>query len=243
MTPRILVRDAEPGSEQTLVVDHAHYLRTVLRLRAGERIEVFDGRGTRLAAHIVATDRRGVQIAIGEQLAHAPGDGLQLVLVQGIAQAERMDLVMEKACELGAMRIVPVFTTRSMVRLDATRAARRHEHWQRIVEAACMQSGRDTLPEVDPPTPLAQWLAASATRDNRRLLLSPHDGIRLRSAGLDSSRPIELLVGPEAGLDPNEEAQAQASGYEAIRLGSRILRTETAGLAALAALQALVGDF
>ncbi len=257
MIPRLLVADAVADAQVDVAADRAHYLLDVLRLRAGDPVEVFDGRGARLRAHIVAADRRGARLAIGARLPGPPASPLRLTLVQGIAQGDKMDLVIEKACELGADRIVPVFTERGTVRLDAARAARRHAHWQRIAEAACMQCGRDALPVVDAPLALAAWLgtttAAPATSvaattqaggtDTRRLLLSPGASLRLTAAGVDANRPVEILVGPESGLSSAEEARAAEAGFEPVRLGARILRTESAGLAALAALQAVAGDF
>ncbi len=248
MTPRLLVAGAAAGTEAVLAPDRAHYLLDVLRLRSGDAVEVFDGRGRRLRARIVAADRRGARLAIGDEVPGPAASPLRVALVQGIAQGDRMDLVVEKACELGAGRVVPVFTARCTVRLDEARAARRHAHWQRIAEAACMQCGRDELPAIEAPVALAAWLTQAGAADGagdgpRRLLLAPGASVRLRDAGIDAGRPVEILVGPESGLSPAEEAQAVAAGFEPVRLGARILRTETAGLAALAALQALAGDF
>src|SRR5690606_20682121 len=164
----------------------AHYLVDVLRLRGGDAVEIFDGRGGRFGAHIVAADRRGLRLAIGEALAGMPASPLRATLVQGIAQGDKMDFVVEKACELGAGRIVPVFTERGSVRLDPARAARRHAHWQRIAEAACMQCGRDDLPRVEAPVGLFAWLeegaAGLADAAPRRLLLSPGAPVRLTQA-------------------------------------------------------------
>lgn len=243
MIPRLLVPDAVAGAEVAVAADRAHYLLEVLRLRAGDPVEVFDGRGTRLQARIVAADRRGARLAIGARLPGPPPSPLRATLVQGIAQGDRMDLVIEKACELGAERIVPVFTERGMVRLDAARAARRHAHWQRVAEAACMQSGRDALPVIEAPLALAAWLDEAPRADALRLLLSPGATVPLTGAGIDAGRPVEILVGPESGLSGAEEERAAAAGFAPIRLGARTLRTETAGLAALAALQAIAGDF
>jgi len=246
VTPRLLVPGATIGAEVNLPADRAHYLLDVLRLRAGDPVEVFDGHGARLRACIVAADRRGARLAIGDELPSPPRSPLRVTLVQGLAQGDRMDLVVEKACELGADRVVPVFTERSLVRLDPARAARRHAHWQRIAEAACMQCGRNDLPVVEAPIALAAWLSATAgdaTADAPRLLLSPDAATPLTGAGIDAGRPVEILVGPESGLSAAEEALAIAAGFTPIRLGARILRTETAGLAVIAALQAIAGDF
>ena len=247
MIPRLLVPGAATGAEVELAADRAHYLLDVLRLRAGDAVEVFDGRGRRMRARIVAADRRGARVAIAEEIPGPAPSPLRPTLVQGIAQGDRMDLVVEKACELGVERIVPVFTQRCTVRLDAARATRRHAHWQRIAEAACMQCGRDDLPRVEAPVGLFAWLeeGAAGLADDapRRLLLSPGAPVRLTQAGIESGRPLQLLVGPESGLSPAEEERAIEAGFERVRLGARVLRTETAGLAALAALQAIAGDF
>lgn len=246
MIPRLLVADARPGAEVELAPDRAHYLLDVLRLRAGDAVEVFDGRGRRMRALIAAADRRRARLAIGEAVPGPTPSPLRPTLVQGIAQGDRMDLVVEKACELGIERIVPVFTQRCTVRLDPARAARRHAHWQRIAEAACMQCGLDALPRIEAPVALAAWLdevAAPGEAGPRRLLLSPGSTVRLGEAGIEAGRPVEILVGPESGLAPAEEQRAMEAGFEPVRIGARVLRTETAGLAALAALQAIAGDF
>lgn len=243
MIPRLLVPGATPGDEVDLAADRAHYLLEVLRLRAGDPVEAFDGHGTRMQARLLVLERRRARLAIGAVVASPPDSPLRVTLAQGIAQGDRMDLVIEKATELGAQRIVPLLTERSLVRLDASRAGRRHAHWQRIVEAACMQCGRDALPAVDAPLGLADWLAADPDPGARRLLLSPTAQRTVRQAGIEPGRPLVVLVGPESGLSEAEQEQAAAAGFEPVRLGARILRTETAGLAALAALQAIAGDF
>jgi len=243
MKARLYLSDARAGRLEVLAADRAHYLVDVLRLRAGDAIEVFDGRGHRFAARIEQAERRQVAVSVGDALAPVPVSPLRITLVQALAVGDKMDLVVEKACELGVTRIVPVSTERSAVRLDATRAARRVAHWRRIVEAACMQCGRDELPAVDEPRALGSWLADDATTPARHIVLSPDASLALSGAGIDARRPIVLLVGPESGLSPRELEAAGTAGYDALRLGHRTLRTETAGLAALAALQALAGDF
>jgi 16S rRNA (uracil1498-N3)-methyltransferase len=242
--PRLQIVDAMPGTDVPLAGDRAHHLLDVLRLRSGDAVEVFDGRGQRFRGTLVATDRRDARVTIGEPLPSLPPSPLRPVLVQGIAQGDRMDFVVEKACELGAVRIVPVFCERTTVRLDERRAERRLSHWRRIAEAACMQSGRDDLPDVAAPHPLREWLAATPARPAaRRLLLSPRAERPLSHAEVDPALPVELLVGPESGFTDDEVRACRDAGYESVRLGARTLRTETAGLAALAALQALAGDY
>jgi 16S rRNA (uracil1498-N3)-methyltransferase len=165
---------------------------------------------------------------------------LSLTLVQGVSRGERMDLVMQKATELGVARLIPVMTERSVVKLDAAQAAKRLQHWQGVVAAACEQSGRAWLPEVLPPQPLLKWLAQPAKEGEQRFLL--HPGSSTRARDLPALRSATLLIGPEGGLAPQEREAALLAGFQDLSLGPRILRTETAALAALAALQAVAGD-
>jgi 16S rRNA (uracil1498-N3)-methyltransferase len=155
-----------------------------------------------------------------------------------------MDWTIEKAVELGATTITPLFSNRSQVRLDEDRARRKLEHWRAVAEAACMQSGRDVLPDVAEPSPIARWIEQAA--DSLRLVLDPQAATSLSAcvrANTPGRTPICLLAGPESGLDGEELAAARSAGFQAVSLGPRVLRTETAGLAAIAALQALAGDF
>lgn len=244
MTPRLLIRpeDAVAGHAR-LDERAAHYVGVVLRLEAGAPVQAFDGAGARYAARIVSIGRREAELAIVERIPGVPGQPTPITLAQGIAQADRMDLVVEKATELGAARIVPLLTDRCGVRLDATRAARRHEHWQRIVVAACMQCGLDRLPEVVEPTTLQAWLQRTANAPCQRLLLAPDAPQRLSRVALEAGRPIDVLAGPESGLSPAEVEALARAGFVPVRLGPRTLRTETAGLAAIAAIASRVGDF
>jgi 16S rRNA (uracil1498-N3)-methyltransferase len=155
-----------------------------------------------------------------------------------------MDFVIQKATELGVHRIIPVAAARSVVQLDADRGDKRALHWQAVAAAACEQSGRNTLPIIDAPLSFESALSAVSHVDGR-LLLMPEASASLASAltGFDPPREIALLVGPEGGLEETEAERALEVGFRAIRLGPRVLRTETAGLAALSALQCLAGDF
>jgi 16S rRNA (uracil1498-N3)-methyltransferase len=166
---------------------------------------------------------------------------VRVVLLQGLSARERMDFTIQKAVELGVAEIFPVEMRRSVMRLAEERAMRRVEHWQNLVIAACEQCGRNRIPEVHPVSALPDWLGAHAAVPGQRLILSTVAESRLR----DLSPPQELLLlaGPEGGFAPEELEIAQACGFTAVRLGPRVLRTETAALAALAAIQALWGDF
>jgi 16S rRNA (uracil1498-N3)-methyltransferase len=239
--------DAEPS----------HHALRVLRLSAGDALELFDGRGRRCTATLLDADPRGASVLVGDPVDACTESPLALGLAQALPAGDKMDWVVEKAIELGVGAIQPLFSRRSVLKLDEARAAKRLVHWRRIAVAACMQCGRDVLPEIAEPMPLARWLARpvgpgrpaggapqpdAAGRAPLRLLLSPHDGGGI--AALPEPRDgAWLLAGPESGLDEDETAQAIAAGWRPLRLGPRTLRTETAGLAALAALQARFGDF
>jgi 16S rRNA (uracil1498-N3)-methyltransferase len=218
----------------------AHHVLRVLRLRPGEPLTLFDGRGGEYPGVIAAIDRDRVSVDVG---AHSPVERespLRLTLVQALQAGEKMDFTIQKAVELGVSRIVPVESRRGVVRLDAARATKRVEHWRGVVVAACEQCGRNRLPEVAPVETLERWLARPPAA-GRRLFLSP--AAELSLGALPPVDAVELLVGPEGGLAPEEVIAAQSAGYVPVRLGPRVLRTETAALAALAALHARWGDF
>ncbi len=169
-----------------------------------------------------------------------PESPLRITLVQAVSRGERMDWTLQKATELGVRTIVPVLSSRSVVRLDDKQAGKKLRHWQAVVAGACEQCGRSTVPEIRPPQELSHYLASS-TREGQRFVLSPTGPASL--AGLTSvGSRVELLIGPEGGLDDTELARAAASGHVPVRLGPRVLRTETAGIVALTVLQALWGD-
>jgi 16S rRNA (uracil1498-N3)-methyltransferase len=163
-------------------------------------------------------------------------------LAQAVSSGERMDYTVQKVVELGAARIEPLMSSRCVVRLTGERAVKRAAHWRAVAVAACEQCGRNRVPEIAPVTAFRDWLGRQSGTDERgRLLLAPHTGVRLR----DVIRPagmLTLLVGPEGGFSPEEEDAARRVGFNPVRLGPRVLRTETAAVAALAALQALWGD-
>jgi 16S rRNA (uracil1498-N3)-methyltransferase len=167
---------------------------------------------------------------------------LVITLLQGVARGERMDLILQKATELGVAGIVPVLAERSVVRVGTEQRARKLEHWQAVAIAACEQCGRNRVPQVSAPVALGDAIAALSP-GSRRCLLAADGPEPLAAATRGGVREVALLIGPEGGLADNERKFAAANGFEAFRMGPRILRTETAGLAALAALQSLGGDF
>jgi len=231
------------GSEVRLAPEAAHHAARVLRLAVGEPVTLFDGHGGEFEARITRMDRGEVTIKTGAHLAVEREAPLDILLVQGLSSGDRMDLTLQKSVELGVTAIQPVATERSVVKLKDERAARRAEHWQNLVIAACEQCGRNRVPSVAPLLDFGEWLGQlGQPHDELRLMLSPHAAVSLRELAPARGRVI-LLAGPEGGLAPGEVQSAQSRGFAPVRLGPRVLRTETAALAALAAIQALWGDF
>jgi 16S rRNA (uracil1498-N3)-methyltransferase len=227
------------GSRATLAGAAAAHARRVLRLGKGDAITLFNGDGLDYPSRVADFGRRTVEVAIegrGPARAESP---LAVTLVQGIARGERMDLVVQKATELGVAAIVPVVTARSVVRLDGDARERKLAHWRSIAVAACEQSGRARIPAIAEPVALAEHLGAQAPAT--RLLLAPDAPVSLVEAARGLTA-VQVLIGPEGGLEDEERAAALAAGYHACRLGPRILRSETAAIAAVAVLQAVAGD-
>lgn len=229
------------GAGASLDGQAATHVTRVLRLRPGDSLTLFNGDGWDYPGTIAATAGTRVEVALLDRVAARPESPLALTLVQGISRGERMDFVVQKGTELGVARFVPVFTERSVVRLDAPQAARRAAHWQSVLVAACEQCGRACLPQLDAPQTLQQWLARPASPGVRRVLLAPDAQLPLVALP-PAAGTIELLVGPEGGLAETEDAAAIAAGHEPRSLGPRVLRTESAALAAIVALQATLGD-
>lgn len=215
----------------------------MLRLAAGDVLTLFNGDGAEYDAVVASVGKSAVSVKIGERHAADRESRLEIVLGQALSSGERMDYTVQKAVELGVAAIHPLTANRSVVRLDAERAGKRAAHWQSVVIAACEQCGRNRVPPVAPVAALEAWLAQRGARDAAlRVLLSPRAETRLR----DLPRPdgaVVLLAGPEGGFTREEETLARAGGFTPVRLGPRVLRTETAAVAALAAMQALWGDF
>ncbi len=215
----------------------AEHVLKVLRLRVGAPLTLFDGRGGEYAAQIAAIESRTAVVTVGRHDAVEREAPRLLTLWATLLRGEKMDWVIQKATELGAHRVVPVVSERSVVQLDAERADRRLQHWRDVAAAACEQCGRNRLPLIDPPRSLARALAdVPAAPDAQRIVLVPDAGSSLR-AQVGAAPAVELLVGPEGGLSPTEIELAHRVGFEAAQLGPRILRAETAMLAALAIVQ------
>jgi 16S rRNA (uracil1498-N3)-methyltransferase len=229
------------GTRVTLEGNAASHVTRVLRLRVGEALTLFNGQGGEYAAGIDKAHGGSVTIAVGEHRAQERESTLAITLAQGVSRGERMDLVVQKATELGVSALAPVLTERSVVRLDAQQAERKLNHWRAIAVAACEQSARNRLPQIRDPASLRDFLGNSRELAGTRLLLSPA-GVR-RIAELEAPRgEFTVLIGPEGGLAPEEQQAALEAGFLSVRLGPRVLRTETAALAALALLQHRFGD-
>jgi len=218
------------------------HLTRVLRLDAGAPVILFDGSGGEYAATL-ERDGKKVWARVGAFTAGERESPLDITLLQGVARGERMDLIVQKATELGISRIVPVLAERYVVKADAKQRERKREHWQAVAVAACEQCGRKRVPDVSEPRSLGDAIAALLADSARCLLSADGDETLTAFATRSRGRPLVLLIGPEGGTADNEDRYARANGFVSCRLGPRILRTETAGLAALATLQAIAGDF
>ena len=231
----------QPGTEVVLPEHAASHLARVLRLREGDPCVLFNGDGHDYPARLVATGKREVRAEVlGKQVVDNESP-LSIVLLQGIARGEKMDLILQKATELGVAAIVPVSGERTEVRLDAERAGKRLAHWRSVVASACEQSGRARVPALSPPAPL-DAAARALDGEGLRLVLDPQGEHRLDRMAAPPGGRAWIAIGPEGGWSPRDRASLRAAGFSGLRLGPRVLRTETAGLAAIAALQARFGD-
>ena len=215
----------------------SHHLLRVLRLGVGDALTLFDSHGGEYPGEIIAIDKKQVQILTGAQLQHDCESPLSIHLGIAISRSERMDWVVQKATELGVTALTPLSTEHTGVKLSGERAAKKIQHWQQIAISACEQCGRNRLPVVHSIQPLEQWLAATVAE--RKFVL--HHRAETVAAGA-APATIALLVGPEGGLSETEIHAAELAGYSSLRFGPRVLRTETAPLAAIAILQAYWGD-
>lgn len=230
------------------------HLTRVLRLGLGARLVLFNGDGRDYDAELASLEKKGARaevIAVREAASESP---LRLVLAQAVARGEKMDLVLQKATELGVAGIVPLITERTEVKLDAERGEKRRAHWQGVIASACEQSGRARLPALGRVATLVDWLGNAPTQALDACIQRPEHRLPLFYLDPEAETPLQALpdaarvgacfvIGPEGGLGERDLAQLRAAGATGIRLGPRVLRTETAGLALLAAMQAMYGDF
>ncbi len=218
----------------------ARHVTRVLRLGAGDDVILFDGSGSEFESQVISVARTGVIIMPGSAHATNRESPRTITLWQGICRNPRMDTVVQKATELGAAQIQPVYTERGIIRLDQARERKRLRHWKEVVISACEQCGRNRIPEVCPPLRLTESLE-QVPRHTQLIMLDPDGGESLGAAIVDDV-PLVLLSGPEGGFTDAEKAAAIAAGFKLVRMGYRILRTETASLVALGIVQYLDGD-
>lgn len=228
------------GSSCRLAEDSAHHAVHVLRVREGDDIVLFNGRGGEYFGRVASIHRLEVGVDLLEHRAVERESPLEVVLVQGISSGERMEFTLRKAVELGVAAIQPVLAAGSVARPKGERAAARQGHWQKIVVSACEQCGRNRVPPVHPLIELEKYRPEGEVE---KILLSPSSDSRFSGYVKDRGSRFVIAAGPEAGFSEREEAAFAAMGFVPLKLGARVLRTETAALAALAALNALRGDF
>ena len=235
--------DAPVTAGKRLVVagSAANHIARVLRLRSGDALTVFDGSGGEFGARVEEFRKEAVVVSVEEHRSLDRESPLPLTLAQGVSRGERMDWIIQKATELGASRIVPVFTKRSVVRLDDKQAERKLQHWRAIAVSACEQCGRNRLPDLATPVDFFDVLPATFSPGETRVLLSPTGDLRIDDLK-DVGNGITVLIGPVGGLEDVELETAIAAGFKAVRMGPRVLRTETAAIAALTIIQRYFGD-
>jgi 16S rRNA (uracil1498-N3)-methyltransferase len=237
--PRFYIDAAlRAGTSVLLPEDSAHHAVHVLRVHAGDEVTLFNGRGGEYAARIASMQRLKLLVDVLAHRAVERESPLRVVLVQGVSAGERMDFTVRKSVELGVAEIQPVLAASSVARPKGERAAARHAHWQKIAIAACEQCGRNRIPTVHPMVAASDYRGGAGTK----ILLSPAAELRFSQVA-KTGEEFTVAAGPEAGFNAQEEVAFLDAGFVPARLGARVLRTETAGLAALAALSALRGDF
>lgn len=226
------------GDELILDENRSHYLLRVLRLKPGDALIIFNGNGCEYNAVLEQATKKQATVKIRDKLSPQRESPLHIEIGQGIARGERMDFVLQKSVELGVDTITPLWTRRSQVKLDDKRQEKRLTHWRGVVQSACEQSGRVRIPVLQHPFDFNSWLATPS--DGLNIVLSPDSNTTLKD--LEPATRIRVLIGPEGGLEDSEISEAEANSFQTICLGPRILRTETAALATLTALQTLWGD-
>lgn len=226
------------GAELTLEAGASRHIASALRLREGAQLRLFNGEGGEYRAEVTALARQGVSVQVGKFFPEDREAQLAITLGIGISRGERMDLVVQKSTELGVSAIQPLVTERTEVRLKGERQAKKRRHWQQVAVSACEQCGRNRVPKIAEPLPLNRWLSSAGA--DLKLVLHHRSRQGLAEHAVPAS--IALLVGPEGGLSAAEIETAESTGFVPLALGPRVLRTETAPLAALSILQFHWGD-
>ncbi len=238
--PRLFLERDLRGDTLTLDEREAHYLVHVLRLKRGDELVAFDGNGTERQAGVVGLQRRGAELELRATLDALPASRLDLTLVQALPKSDAMDLIVQKATELGVRTIVPVYTEFSVVKLDGERVERRLEHWRKIAQSACEQCGRHEPPAIHAADALATALDALPEADARIAL--DLEAVGRLTGGAEVPASVITAVGPEGGFGANDWRRLDAAGFRRAGLGPRVLRAETAAIATCAVAQALWGD-
>jgi 16S rRNA (uracil1498-N3)-methyltransferase len=234
--------DLIAGDEIILDVNNSRHILKVLRLSIGMTLNIFNGNGSEYIATILATNNQRVTAKIGQLMVKEVESPLKIHLAQGVSRGEKMDYVIQKAVELGVHKITPLFTEYCNVKLIGERISNRVSRWESIIISACEQSGRSYVPRIEAPQKLSTWFTKLRNDIITKILLDPHATATIREVKMEHPE-VTVLIGPEGGLSEDEVLLAQSCGFVAVRLGPRILRTETAALAALSALQTQFGDF
>ena len=229
----------KPGHTYDLPTETAHHLTHVLRLRPEQELVIFNGQGGEFEGHLTHVAKKRVQVTVDGYRDVKRESSLLLTLAQGVSRGQKMDYTIQKSVELGIRRIVPILNERSSIRLADERRDRKHEHWRKIIISACEQCGRNELPELDPAVSLEEWI----NNDSNvvKLVLVPQASRRFTNINVNGDS-MTLLIGSEGGLNAGEIALSEKAGYTPVSLGPRVLRTETAAVAALAVCQSLWGD-
>ncbi len=239
---RLLIKNnLYTGAELQINAVQTRYIGRALRLRVGDGLMVFNGEDGEWTATIASMNKNSAVLRVGEKRDVATESRLRVHLVQGISRGERMDFVVQKATELGVKRITPVLTEHGVIKFDGERAEKRRKHWQGVAESACEQSGRIRPPLIDAPLPLNTWFGQKTSTGSTELILRPGTGLELSSISPPKTK-ICVLIGPEGGFSDREYDDAAAAAFTAVSLGPRVLRTETAAVAALAIVQGYWGD-
>jgi 16S rRNA (uracil1498-N3)-methyltransferase len=234
------------GATVKLPDNAATHATRVMRLGVGDNLILFNGDGHDYTCELTLVKKNEVLAKVNSSIAINNESPLNITLLQGISSGDRMDYTIQKAVELGVNHIQPIATERSVVKLNQERAAKRLGHWQQVIHSACEQSGRAVVPQIAESKLLSQWLAENSHQNQSRILLNPIGAKRLaelEKPNVGASHEIQLLIGAEGGLSPNEIEAASTNGFQSIILGPRILRTETAALAAMASMHSVWGDF
>lgn len=231
----------QPEQELALPETITNHVVRVLRLQAGEVFHLFNGDGFDYAAEILTLEKRGARVRVAARLPVATESPLRIHLYQSIARGEKMDLILQKATELGVHAFTPIISDRTEVKLDSERSDKKRGHWQGVVRSACEQSGRARVPEVNEPVAIHQLAPADGAR--QAFYLQPGASRRIADLSPEIDRELALAIGPEGGFSARDIHLLRTAGFDGLGLGPRILRTETAGIALVAALQSRFGDW